>query len=91
MQKKKVTRPPKTIYAPAYRVLLDILRARRKAAKLTQRALAEKLGVPHTWVAKVEIGERRLDVLEMIRVLRVLGADPVAVVRTLVEAERESG
>ena len=36
----------------------------RAKAGLTQRELAAVLRVPHSWVAKVESGERRIDLLE---------------------------
>ena len=34
------------------------------AAGFTQRDLGAALRVPHSWVAKVESGERRIDVVE---------------------------
>lgn len=73
----------KTIHTDEYRQLLETLAALRRKAGLTQRGLAEKLGVHHSWVAKVEIGERRLDVLETIRIIKALDGDPVKVIRTL--------
>jgi transcriptional regulator with XRE-family HTH domain len=56
--------------------MLRILRQAREDAGLSQRALARKLGVHASWVAKVELGERRLDVVEFIQVARALGRDP---------------
>ena len=43
---------------------------------MTMREVGRRLGVHHSWIGKVEIGERRLDVAEYVRVCRVLGADP---------------
>ena len=40
-------------------------------------ALAEKLGSPQSFVAKVEGGERRLDLVEFIAIARALEADPL--------------
>jgi len=42
----------------------------RKAAGLTQQALALRLKKPQSFVAKYEGGERRLDVVEFITVAR---------------------
>lgn len=67
----------KTIHCDAYKVLREWLVQARNDKKLTQRQLAELLEVPHSWVAKVEQGERRLDVVEYLRVCRVLGANSV--------------
>jgi transcriptional regulator with XRE-family HTH domain len=55
------------------------LRALRAKAGLSQRALAARLGVPHTWVAKVETGERRLDLLEFIEFTQACGGNPEAI------------
>jgi transcriptional regulator with XRE-family HTH domain len=44
--------------------LSEVLAEARHEAGLTQRELAERLNVPYTIVSRVEVGERRLDVLE---------------------------
>lgn len=44
--------------------MLVQLRSLRLAAGLSQRQIANSLTVPHSWVAKVESGERRLDLIE---------------------------
>ena len=40
------------------------------------RELGEKLGVIHSWVGKIEQGERRLDVIEYLRLCNALQIDP---------------
>lgn len=57
--------------------MLRLLVEARHSAELSQRDLAEILGEHHSWVAKVELGERRVDVIEFARIARALGADPV--------------
>jgi transcriptional regulator with XRE-family HTH domain len=52
----------------------------REAAGLTQRALAAKLGCHPSWIAKVETRERRLDVVELVRLARAVRLDPAALV-----------
>jgi len=54
----------KSIHTDEYVALRARLSAIRAAAGLSQRGLAERLHVPHSWVAKVESGERRIDVVE---------------------------
>jgi len=56
--------------------MLAILRSARDEAGLSQRDLARRLDVHPSWVAKVELGERRLDVIEFVQVARALGRDP---------------
>lgn len=53
--------------------LLALLRRLRAEAGLTQEQLAERLGRPQSFVAKYELGERRLDVLELHEVCRAIG------------------
>ena len=54
----------KSTHTAEYGALRARLVAVRSAAGLSQRALAERLRVPHSWVAKVEAGERRIDLIE---------------------------
>jgi transcriptional regulator with XRE-family HTH domain len=50
--------------------------ALRSEAGLTQRALAEKLRRPHSYVAKVEHGDRRIDPVEFVEWCQACGFDP---------------
>jgi len=61
---------------PRYRRIIDRLREARIEAGLTQVALAEKLGRPQSFVAKIEGYERRLDLLEFVQLAEALGRVP---------------
>jgi transcriptional regulator with XRE-family HTH domain len=61
-----------------YRLLLTVLKEARHASKVTQIDLAGRLGTTQTLISKVERGERRLDVVELIEVLEELGVSPQA-------------
>ncbi len=76
----------KSIHTPAYERLLKVLREARTQAGLSQRALAERLAEHHSWVAKVELGERRLDIVEFVRVARALKCDPQRLFRKVTRA-----
>ena len=54
----------KSTHTTEYALLRRRLREIRESAGLTQRQLASELQVPHSWVAKVEAGERRIDLIE---------------------------
>ncbi|HEY3379564.1 MAG TPA: helix-turn-helix transcriptional regulator [Armatimonadota bacterium] len=60
------------IEAHDQRIFLDVLRQARRAAGLRQQDLADRLGVPQSFVSKVEAGSRRLDLLELRRICVVL-------------------
>jgi len=66
----------KTIYSPEYAELLRWLRAERRKAGLTMRGLGKKLGVIHSWIGKVEQAERRLDLVEYLRICEALKINP---------------
>lgn len=55
----------KSLHSKEYRLLLDMLRAAREKAGLTQEDLALKLSATQSFVSKCERGERRLDVIEL--------------------------
>lgn len=55
-----------------YAALAAELRRARHAAALTQAGLADKLGVPQSFVSKYESGERKLDLLEVRRICMAL-------------------
>lgn len=73
----------KTIHSPQHQALCELLIAARRKAGLTQHEVAERLGRPQSFVAKVEGGERRLDVIEFIELTRALGVDPVRLIKRL--------
>lgn len=67
---------PKSIRSPRHQRLIDALIEARREAELTQAALAERLGRPQSFIAKVENGERRLDVIEFIDLVEAAEAQP---------------
>jgi transcriptional regulator with XRE-family HTH domain len=77
----------KSLKSPEYERLIEMLFAARKKAKVQQQALAKKLGKPQSFVAKYEGGERRIDLIEFIVIVRALGADPVELFRDFVAGE----
>jgi transcriptional regulator with XRE-family HTH domain len=55
----------------------------RGEAGVTQRELARRLARAHSYVSRIEKGDRRLDVPEFIQWCEVLNADPVDVMRRI--------
>jgi len=73
----------KSIYTPEYTALRTELRKLRQHAGLSQRQLARRLRVPHSWVAKVETGERRIDLVEFAWFASACGVAPFAALEQL--------
>jgi transcriptional regulator with XRE-family HTH domain len=76
-----------SVYTKRYRRLCELLVEARKAKGLSQLALAEQLGRVQTYVSKYERGERRLDVVEFLDVVSVLGIDPHKILRQLTDGK----
>lgn len=64
-------------------VLRKLLRQLRKEAGLRQQDLAIRLGQPQSFVSKYEIGDRRLDVLELRQVCMAMGVPLTTFIKRL--------
>ena len=64
-----------TVHSDSYRRFLKALVAQRGNAGFSQAQLAARLGKPASFVGKYELGERRLDIIELMVILRELDAD----------------
>jgi transcriptional regulator with XRE-family HTH domain len=73
----------KSVFTAEYRALLSLLRETRQAAGISQTELAERLGQSQSFVSKVEIGERRLDLIQVRTICRTLGTTLPAFVAAL--------
>lgn len=75
-------------YMPRIAALCALLRAYRIESGMTQGELAERLGIAQTKVSRIELRERRLDVVEMSSYLCAMGKSLTDLAHDL-EAERE--
>lgn len=58
-------RNPRPVHNPRYRQMLARLRQARLEAGLTQVQVATKLGKTQAFVSKCELGERRIDPIDL--------------------------
>ena len=65
-----------SIYTNEVKALTNWLKQARQDQKFSMRALAERMDKPHSFVQKVEQGERRLDVVEYVWYCQQLGVNP---------------
>ncbi len=73
----------KTLGTEQHKALIAMLIAKREAASLTQAQLAEALGEYQSFVARLESGQRRVDVIELIELARILGFDAAQAVKAV--------
>ena len=65
----------KTLGTSRHRALIAFLSQKRKDAGLSQSELAKALGEYQSFVARMESGQRRVDVVEYEKLARILNFD----------------
>lgn len=73
----------KTLRSRRHRALCAALVVARKTAGLSQHELAVRLKTSQTAIARIEIGERRVDVIEFLDLAHALRIDPHQVLNDL--------
>tara|TARA_R110001606_G_scaffold394655_1_gene565765 strand:- start:1044 stop:1280 length:237 start_codon:yes stop_codon:yes gene_type:complete len=66
----------KSLNSPQNLRLIAWLKEQRNDQNLTMRELAQRLEVSHSFIGKVEQGERRLDVVEFLQYCEALNISP---------------
>ncbi len=78
----------KTLRSKRHTVLVDLLIKKRQASGITQTELADSLDEYQSFVALLESGQRRIDVVELIELSEILNFDPVEIIMR-VKAEKD--
>lgn len=86
MQKQLVT----SIHDPEYHRIVDALISLREKARLSQRAIAQEIGLTQPDISKIERRERRIDILETLRWVRATGANPSEFFSQFVDLESDT-
>ncbi len=76
---------PSWVSSPVHRKIVSVLIDARKAAGLTQRQLAARIGKPPSFVAKIELRERNLSALEFIGIAVALNMAPDVLMASVCE------
>jgi transcriptional regulator with XRE-family HTH domain len=71
-----------------HRIVGRCLADARRQAGVSQDDLAARLGKPQSFVSTYESGQRRVDILEFLLILKTLGVDPASVFTAIVEGSR---
>jgi transcriptional regulator with XRE-family HTH domain len=73
----------KSLGSARHKALVGLLIRKREAAGMTQADLAERLGEYQSFVARLESGQRRIDVVEFLELADAIGLDPAKTISTL--------
>lgn len=63
----------KKLYKKRWKFFREVLIMERKNRNVSQKNLAKKLGIEQSFVSKTEIGDRRLDVIELLEYCDAMG------------------
>ena len=78
----------RSISSPIHQAMVGYLISARKEAGMTQAAVAEKLGRHQSFVATVEAGQRRIDVVELFEFAWAIGFSPQDAMKTIERLSR---
>lgn len=78
-----------SVHSASYSKLIAVLVAARLDTGFTQQEIAGRLGKPQSYVAKIEGGERRLDVVEFIALAKAMNVDPKKLFASVVRATQD--
>jgi transcriptional regulator with XRE-family HTH domain len=79
----------RTLQSLRHEALRTFLVESRKKARLTQREVADRLKRYQSFVATVEAGQRRLDVVEFLAFAEAIGFDPKVALKRLLATKAD--
>ena len=80
----------KSIYDARHVALVEILIEKRKEAGIRQVDLAKAVGKQQSFVARLESGQRRIDVVDLIKFGELLDFDPIEVIKDIMTISEPS-
>ena len=61
------------VHQETYDIFLQRLIKAREESGLSQRDVCARMGMPHSFLSKCEIGDRRVDVMEFLQLAQIYG------------------
>ena len=68
---------------PEYKIFLELLKHQRLEKDISQLELSKRLGKTQQYVSRCEVGERRLDLIELSEWCDAIGVDALALYSSL--------
>jgi transcriptional regulator with XRE-family HTH domain len=78
----------RTVGSARQKRLAELIVARRKTAKQTQAFVAKRLKRYQSFIATLESGQRRIDVVEFIELAEIIGFDPAEIIKLVKKTAR---
>lgn len=66
-----------------YERFIYLLKMYRKTSGKTQKNIADELGVDQSFVSKYENNQRRLDLIETMNIIKIIGIDKIKFLKEL--------
>ena len=73
----------KSIYSDEYSKFLELFKTTRIKSGITQEQLAELVNETQSFISKCERGERRIDIIELIQLLKAMEVSPTSYFKKL--------
>lgn len=73
----------KTVWSQGNEALVALIKEKRLAAGLNQTQVAKAFGQRQTWLSHLESGDRRIDVIEFVKLGQIIGFDAAEELRKL--------
>lgn len=77
----------RTLSSPLHTALVKFLKTKRKKAGLTQSDVAARLNRYQSFVATVEKGQRRIDIVDLFAFAEAIGFDPSEAIKDIESRE----
>ncbi|HEX7858470.1 MAG TPA: helix-turn-helix transcriptional regulator [Sphingobium sp.] len=71
------------VVSPQYRKAVEAIKAARESKGISQRELARRLEKPPSFVNKIELLERRIDILEFVQWAKALDTSADELIRSV--------
>jgi transcriptional regulator with XRE-family HTH domain len=74
---------PKSLHSSRHLLIAGAIKQQRQAVGLTQMFVAKSLGRHQSFIANIESGQRRVDLVELLDIASVIGLDVPKLARKL--------
>ena len=80
----------RSLRTAGHQALMQVLVETRKSKGITQQELADRMDRPQSYIAKVETGERRLDVVEFLEWAQALEEEGSQLMQQIEKSKKPS-